>query len=387
MADINASAEETIYGIRTVQAFGHEEISRQSFNTEIEGALRAAGQHIRMRASLTAIVIFLVFSAIGFVLWIGGHDVLSHRITAGQLSAFVGYAALAAGAVGAISESLGDLNRAAGATERIFDLIAIKPDIVAPPNPITLPAPRGELEFDAVTFHYAAKPDSAAVENISFKIRPGERVAIVGPSGSGKTTLFQLALRFYDPQQGTIRLDGVDISKAAPEDVRHRLGLVPQDPVIFSTNARRNISYGNPGASDENIHAAAHAAYADEFISILPQGYDTYLGEKGVRLSGGQRQRLAIARAILRNPSILLLDEATSALDAESERLVQQALDRLMQGRSTLIIAHRLATVMNADRILVMDQGRIVASGTHDSLIAEGGLYARLASLQFDNAA
>jgi ATP-binding cassette, subfamily B, bacterial len=386
VADITASAEETIYGIRTVQAFGHEDISRTQFNTQTENAIQAATRHIRARASLTALVIFLIFSAIGVVLWIGGHDVLSHAITAGQLSAFVGYAAIAAGATGAISETMGDLQRATGATERIFDLMNEVPTISAPAMPTPLPAPRGELQFEDVTFSYPARPTAPALQNISFSTKSGERVALVGPSGAGKTTLFQLALRFYDPQKGVIRLDGVNIKTANPREVRSRIGLVPQDPVIFSTNAWDNIGYGRPEASHDEIRAAARAANADEFISAMPQGYDTYLGEKGVRLSGGQRQRIAIARAILRNPSLLLLDEATSALDAESEKLVQDALDKLMQGRTTLIIAHRLATVTDADRILVLDQGRIVASGTHQSLIAEGGLYARLASLQFEQA-
>jgi ATP-binding cassette subfamily B protein len=387
LADIAAANEETVYGIRTVQAFGHEEISRRHYNDLTEQEVKAAIRHIRARAWLTATVIFLVFSAIGVVLWVGGHDVLNHTITAGQLSAFVGYAALAAGATGAISETLGDLQRAAAATERIFGLLAEVPTITAPPVPIPLPAPRGELQFDHVTFFYPARPNAPSLRDVSFSVKSGERVAIVGPSGAGKTTLFMLALRFYDPQSGVIRLDGVDIKAADPREVRARIGLVPQDPVIFSTDAWNNIAYGRPEASHDEIRAAARAAHADEFLSSMPQGYETYLGEKGVRLSGGQRQRLAIARAILRNPSLLLLDEATSALDAESERLVQDALDKLMQGRTTLIIAHRLATVMNADRILVLDQGRITASGTHQSLIAEGGLYARLASLQFDVAA
>jgi ATP-binding cassette subfamily B protein len=281
----------------------------------------------------------------------------------------------------------GDLQRAAGATERIFDLLAVAPTITVPTRPLALPPPKGELKLEGVTFFYPSRPDKAALKGMSFTVHPGERVAIVGPSGAGKTTLFQLVLRFYDPQQGVISFDGVDIKQTDPHDLRGRLGLVPQDPVIFSADAWHNIGYGREGASQDEIRTAAKAAHADGFLSSLPQGYASHLGEKGVRLSGGQKQRIAIARAILRNPSLLLLDEATSALDAESERLVQDALDHLMQGRTTLIIAHRLATVMNADRILVMEEGRIVASGTHQALIAEGGLYARFAKLQFEKAA
>jgi ATP-binding cassette subfamily B protein len=386
VADINAYAEETIYGIRTVQSFGHENVDRNAFEVHIESSVDTAMERIRSRAWLTALVISLVFTAIGVILWVGGHDVLNGTLSAGQLSAFVLYAVVVAGATGTISETIGDVQRAAGAAERIFALLAVVPAVTTPTHPTALPAPRGELQFEHVKFVYASKPTPPALDDISFAIRPGERVAIVGPSGAGKTTLFQLILRFYDPQTGSVRLDGVDIKMADPKDVRARIGIVPQDPVIFSTDAWHNIGYGRPSATRDEILAAAKAAHADQFLSALPQGYDTYLGEKGVRLSGGQRQRIAIARAILRDPSLLLLDEATSALDAESERLVQDALDCLMRNRTTLVIAHRLATVMNADRIIVMDQGKIAAIGTHESLIAEGGLYARLAELQFKSA-
>ncbi|MDE2029010.1 MAG: ATP-binding cassette domain-containing protein [Alphaproteobacteria bacterium] len=383
VAAVSANTEETVYGIRTVQAFGHEELSRAEFNGNIAAALKTAVTHIKVRGFLVALIIFLVLTSICVILWVGGHDLLRGEISSGQLMAFIVYAVIAASATGAVSEASGDFQRAAGATERIFDLLAVQPEVAAPEHPAAMPTPRGEIAFENVTFHYPARPDTAALDNISLAVRPGERVAIVGPSGAGKTTLFQLALRFYDPQQGIVRLDGTDIKTADPREVRSRIALVPQDPVIFSTDAWSNIAYGRPDATKEQILAAARAAHADEFLSQLPQGYDTFMGEKGVRLSGGQKQRLVIARAILRDAPLLLLDEATSALDAESERLIQDALDKLMKERTTLIIAHRLATVMNADRIIVMEQGKLIATGTHQELIAQGGLYARLAALQF----
>ncbi|WP_082108830.1 ABC transporter transmembrane domain-containing protein [Azospirillum thiophilum] len=387
IADVGSFVEETLAAIRTVQAFTHEAIDRALFGRRVEEAFDVAIRRVRVRALMTVIVIVLVFGAVGIILWIGGHDVVAGRLTPGELSAFVIYSVVVAGSVGAISEVIGDLQRAAGATERLFGLLSIESEIRAPALPKPLPSPAaGALAFDAVRFHYPSRPDWAALEGFSLDVKPGERVALVGPSGAGKSTVFQLLLRYYDPQAGSIRLDGVELREADPVDVRRRLGLVAQDPVVFSANAWENIRYGRPDATDAEVRAAAEAAHALDFLDALPEGLGTFLGEKGVRLSGGQRQRLAIARAILRDPPVLLLDEATSALDAESERMVQDALDRLMHGRTTLIVAHRLATVLNADRIVVMDKGRVVETGTHAELVAQGGLYARLAALQFDRA-
>jgi ATP-binding cassette, subfamily B, bacterial len=384
IADVSAHVDESLHEIRTVQAYGHEDADRERFGERVEAAFSTAVRRIRQRALLIAIVMLLAFCAVAIILWIGGHDVLAGRLSAGDLSAFVFYAVLVAGAVGAVSEVIGDLQRAAGATERLMELLATESTIRAPASPKPLPDPsRGEVRFDRVTFHYPSRPDAAALADFSLGAARGERVALVGPSGAGKSTVFQLLLRCYDPGAGAITLDGVRLGDADPRELRRRIALVPQDPVIFAASVAENVRYGRPGAGDAEVRAACDAAYASEFVDRLPQGLDTFLGERGVRLSGGQRQRLSIARALLADRAVLLLDEATSSLDAESERWVQLALERLMRGRTTLVVAHRLATVKNADRIVVMDHGRVIASGTHAELLREQGLYARLAALQF----
>lgn len=384
IADTSGLAGETLNAIETVQAFTLEDSNAQRFSIAVEDSFRAAVRRTKVRSILTAVAGMLIFGTITFVLWVGAHSVVKGEITGGQLGQFLLYAVYAAVAAASLSEMWGELQRAAGAMERLVELRNAAPSIVAPENPVPMPEPgRGEVRFENVCFAYPSRPATNALDDFDLALASGETVAFVGPSGAGKSTSFQLLLRFYDPDTGRILIDGIDISKADPEAVRSRIGLVPQETVLFAASARENIRYGRPDATDEEVESAARAAAADAFIRELPQGYDTFLGERGTRLSGGQRQRLAIARAILRDPPILLLDEATSALDAESERLVQEAMERLMLGRTTIVIAHRLATVIEADRIVVMDKGRIVASGRHAELLQNNPLYARLAALQF----
>lgn len=382
---VGGFTEEAITGIRTVQAFTAETFMAGRFDELTELAFMTAIQRIKARAFLVALVISIAFGSIAVVLWTGGRDVLAHRMSGGDLSAFIFYAVLLAGSVGALSEVAGDLQRASGALERLLEIMGRVPGVNDPVTPVMMSLPvKGAIEFERVNFCYPSRPDTAAIDDLSIHIKSGQRVAIVGPSGAGKSTILQLLLRCYDPASGDIKIDGQSIRNIRLQDLRRCFGVVSQDPAIFADTVAMNIGFGKPGASDAEIRTAAKSAFATEFIDALPDGMNTPLGERGVRLSGGQKQRIAIARAILRDPPILLLDEATSALDAESERAVQAALEKLMQGRTSLVIAHRLATIRNADLILVLDHGRLVGQGSHDELVQSNPLYAHLAALQFN---
>ena len=387
VADVSAYVDEAVHEIRTVQAYAHEDADRAAFARHAESAYQVGVERVRQKAWLISSVMLIAFSAVGVILWVGGHDVLAGRLTAGELSAFVFYASVVATGAGTVSEIWGELQRAAGSTERLMELLETRPGIVGPVSPAVPVAPPRRpalaVEFDRVGFTYPSRPGVAALEGFALRIAPGERVALVGPSGAGKSTLFALLLRFYDPQQGRIAVGGIDLREMYPQDARRLIAVVPQDPVIFAASVLDNVRYGRPSASREEALKACERAHALEFIDRLPQGLDTPLGERGVTLSGGQRQRLSIARALVADRPILLLDEATSSLDAASELMVQQALEALEQGRTTLAIAHRLATVRHADRIVVMERGAIVAQGTHAELMRQGGLYASLAALQF----
>ncbi len=386
VADVGAMVAETLGAMKIVQAFGQEKREHERFSGAVEATFDTAKRRIRLRAAMTAIVIGLIFTGITMLMWRGAIGVSNGSISGGTIAAFVITGGLVAGAFGALTEVYGDLLRGAGAAGRLAELLSEEPGIAAPDNPIALPVPsRGQIAFDNVTFSYPTRPDTRALGNFSLTVSPGETVAVVGPSGAGKSTLFQLAQRFYDPQGGSVRIDGVALPSADPSEIRQRMALVPQETLLFAASARDNLRYGNWEATDDEIWEAARVANAEKFLRALPEGLDSFMGEAGTRLSGGQRQRISIARALLRNTPILLLDEATSALDAESEKLVQDALDHLMKDRTTIVIAHRLATVRSADRIIVMDEGRIVEQGDHDSLIAKNGLYSRLADLQFSS--